>query len=1191
MKNKYKEGSGRRGGAGGVGSAMGNPPSNGGVSTEGEDNNADSKAGNNNDAAIFTSNDGCHNSNTPCCNLVAHITGEIFPPSIVKRYENVVRNVGGAVGDDVYVSPSTSTDMATMDGDKDDDDDADGTREKDKVVGGAPTSNANAGGRDEETLLGYMIRRHLLMERERERASGIGLAGCGGGGGGSGGGGATTTSPGAAQRKRKAKKKKKKKRKDGMAITGTTAGDGEWGSMDVNGGDDDEGESARDDDYDDVDVDCEGTTTTTMTTTTMTAIRTTATTTTSTTTTTTAVSDGTSGNTCPASSSAYLEGILDYIIDSSSTSDVRSNPHTAANRNLDLFCDHLRGKFDSHLTTSRRRNKDRSRGRGGGGGASSSKITSISINAHGSRGTGLGGSEWSDILPTISVNDMQDLSNSIDCRMCRTSAISFLRTVTSEDFYHTLLDGEGNPPPSPSKDESGKKRRRCLSIPRPKGALDDDDDDVNHAHDDYYNMNEVDLEAGKRPDDDDIIEVLDPNRLELESITPISENVRFMQIKAVVRGGGENRDSIHEYPMRTKDIINLVKHIILPCGLADETSKEGGSSSGGDEPPGNNDLATIAKDASEAVSEIQAFLTTAETSILEMKVEMGKAENSNNRSIFDVRTSTILHDCDERCGSLLKHIGAFMLRLFKSTCFVGWSLQRGHLLIDLYVHIYRRHVQALETLVTPTMNHHANVLQSASNGGAIQQAYQNKTIRDSLHSLVRKKMSTIQELVIDLRSILEGGMGTETSAVELCVLRAYRHHVEGTDITRDTIFPDQESEELMMQLIAAQINLSQKTLNSPSPDDLKKKTKDQREEFLGICRTVRKNAIAMEDFALQSKHDFLRRRYKGMEAKYYETEQFRKKNHHLGGEPISSWITDGEIEVVNDLVTLVQLSTALVLQWLPVLCARQCNESLITSLDLSPRLKTWSDKIIHMKYDKLLSNGGKSFVAEFSKSSSSNVVLDKHACSEGGDFGRRRVRSFFACLLYRWLEARCSEWHAEMTRDELIQLMENEIPGVAAEGCVKGSKKKKSNRKAGGGNKGRNKDEQASMLIVSSEATVISRTDTSATSPPSPEPFTDSISSNDAVEDDQLGVTHQNNHINNGVGDHDDNHGDDDTAGKVILQGDVTGTGGGSHNMKYGRHSVGIFEEKRSEAEMFLVKQLEMILEMESSKKCPVVWL
>ena len=54
--------------------------------------------------------------------------------------------------------------------------------------------------------------------------------------------------------------------------------------------------------------------------------------------------------------------------------------------------------------------------------------------------------------------------------------------------------------------------------------------------------------------------------------------------------------------------------------------------------------------------------------------------------------------------------------------------------------------------------------------------------------------------------------------------------IEGPGVTFETIFPDQESEDLLKQLITAQTNLSQRTLNSPSPKDLKKKARDQHEK-------------------------------------------------------------------------------------------------------------------------------------------------------------------------------------------------------------------------------------------------------------------------------------------------------------------------------------------------------------------------
>jgi len=161
---------------------------------------------------------------------------------------------------------------------------------------------------------------------------------------------------------------------------------------------------------------------------------------------------------------------------------------------------------------------------------------------------------------------------------------------------------------------------------------------------------------------------------------------------------------------------------------------------------------------------------------------------------------------------------------------------------------------------------------------------------------------------------------------------------------------------------------------------------------------------------------------------------------------------------------------------------------------------------------------------------------------------------------------------------------------------AKGSRKKKSNRKAGGGNKGKNKDEQASIVIASNMTTVMNNCTSSPVTPTSsPEPFTDSIPSYDALDDGQVSVIHQSNKSNNEVGNHDDICCDEDNAGNAFtLQGDFTGTGGGFHNKEY-EHcpSDWIVDEKQIiAAEIYLVKQLEMILLNEmDSKKCPVVWL
>jgi len=640
-------------------------------------------------------------------------------------------------------------------------------------------------------------------------------------------------------------------------------------------------------------------------------------------------------------------------------------------------------------------------------------------------------------------------------------------------------------------------------------------------------------------------------------------------------------------------------------------------------------------------------MSTAETLLSQVKVELGKAENSNNRSIFDARTSTILHDCDEKCESLLNRLGILMLHVFQWTCFAGWSLKRGPVLIELARKLWSRYSKALERLVAPAVDHHTNLLHSGS-GGAIQQAYQNRMVRDSLYKLVSEKMSTLHDLVIDFNSILKGGENdTTNSSMELCVLYAYRHHVEGHG-TWQTIFPDQESEDLLKRLVTVQIHLSQRTLNSPSPEDLKKRARDQREEIVIICRKMRKNVIAMEDFALKAKHNFLRSNYKMVETFYYDIEKYRKKNCYSGGECMSSSAIDNG-GIVRDLTSLLQLSTQLVLQWLPVLCSRQCNATSMTSLDLPPRLATWIDNFACLKNDLLLSDVEKSIDSKFPVSVPGNVNLEKNACKPGVDCGARRISSIFAGLLYRWFEARCSEWHAEVTRDELLQSMDKEIPVVLAEGGVKGSKKKKSNRKSGGGNKVKNKDEQTSVAIASNDdtATTSNITNITLSSSSSLSPSNDSIPIDHASEDGQLSITPDNDIINNGViNPNDDNGADDASSGAFISQGDanggdrglneiehchdniiisnwvsnpdnennvaddatistfisqcnVSGVDGGLNSAEC-EHCPGVWIVDGKEvisAEMYLVKRLQMVLELNgmefttTMKKFPVVWL
>ena len=108
-----------------------------------------------------------------------------------------------------------------------------------------------------------------------------------------------------------------------------------------------------------------------------------------------------------------------------------------------------------------------------------------------------------------------------------------------------------------------------------------------------------------------------------------------------------------------------------------------------------------------------------------------------------------------------------------------------------------------------------------------------------------------------------------------------------------------------------------------------------------------------------------------------------------------------------------------VMGWITSFCSGKDNnnESPLFPLDLPSRLSVWL-----------------------------NSTSDNMKCS--GDGGEHRVSSILSGLIYRWLEAQCLEWHAELTRDELLKSMEESaVVDIPSEGGRKSKKKKKKKKR------------------------------------------------------------------------------------------------------------------------------------------------
>jgi len=835
-----------------------------------------------------------------------------------------------------------------------------------------------------------------------------------------------------------------------------------------------------------------------------------------------------------------LDTLLDELMDSTSSSSCHSScggasADTMENRNLESFTMYLKNKFEQQ---HHHQQHDKSRG-GGSNSSSRSKTSSTSSSssspppATASSTTApvvRGGMEYKDILPTVSITKANELTQYIDCRKCRTSTIGALRTMTaSNEFSLTLCEDNNNTNNARTtmlnhhhhkNNFSSSSSTSRLAVPISGNSRSSVHDDIDLAFS-YVNMDDddFDLEVGRSSSSSSSVPTTNGRMMIDESIFQLvlhtigsaaSDKDRYLQIGCLLSSqtttsstntttttteicDTNGNDTIDfSFPLCTDTIINLIKHIILPRGLVEAVGSTEGFGENNDHKQqqqqqlGNAELVAIAKEACDHVDVFQAFFANADTSLLQMEEVMDRAiEKDTERSVFSPIVWKLLQEGDEKCNDLSRQLATLMMNVFKLSCFVGWSAKCGDAIMAYVKRIWDMYLKRLIQLSTLTSTYH-NQLLKMSNGGAIQQVYSNKVARDLLVQFIGNKVDMLKELVLDLKSNLFGEEESISSVVELCVLRAHRNHVERIGSELERIFVDQENEDMIKELINTQINLSQRTHYSPCADDLKDKMTDQRNGFINFSRTVRTRIILIEDLALKTKKDFLGSHYNMSQDIYYD---ISKEIERLP----SSRTNGGDIdEIIDDSSLPLKQSHALIMQMLAVLTSRQRNESLMGSLDIPPRLELWADFAVkRAKYYDTVKGDMKGTITSYFPDDSKEV-LDN--CDGGSEGGMRRISSIFAGLVYRWLEARCSEWHAELTRDELLESMDMEVSAVTAEGGIKGKKKKKTNRKTGGLNKGKNKDEQPSIPVtVSNSIPVVDNVNDAILPLPSSTPHIDSI--------------------------------------------------------------------------------------------------
>ncbi|KAL9184505.1 hypothetical protein ACHAXT_012475 [Thalassiosira profunda] len=936
-------------------------------------------------------NDTHHNAATPCSNAAAAVASEIFPTVVLSPAE-----AGG------------------------------GENDGGKSAGSGKKQNESPAITQQEgqPLLGYMIQRHLVEERRKARTPA-----------------------------KKKKSKKKKKKKSGAASAATPAGDQQAatpgdqqqeGTACENGGDGDSGDcqsppAASDDKGESNDSVVKRLQPSEL----------------------ISISPGPSENppsppnggpkvpdTPSAESMSELDRILDSLIDCKDA----GSAHGAGprgDRNLDAFAAYLVGRLETHMDEQRNQHFK-------------SKASSSIEDLLGEGPLEYGGAGFKDVLPTISVKEVHDhCSIAIDCKKCQWKAMAHLKKLlpgVPPDLFGwegakvnwersltsgpaVVLDAETaratTPPPPAAKEAKANGGKHAPLAPIASRFLPCDFlsgiDPLDSAFD-YVSMDDIDLEAGgggpEAKGGDPKVDKETPKRDNGVATAP-TFSMELRPVAGLLQMGTISMGE--DYPVSARDIVDLVKHVLLPCGLG-----KGGDDHVEAEALGEKERADIVGRYMEHMKAHNKQVLGMREALNRLRGTWEKTVQSNNRSCFDVSTNKFLYETDDACEDLLKEVGTFLFELSKRAYVVAWANDYGSSILRFINQQWNEYHQLLCELVGPSLKWQGHRVQCATDprGKGVPVSAMSAQVRVYQVQYIESKVAVLESFMEKFFQSIkwyDPQLQRAHPIVQMTVLGAYLWKVDGEFYSRCK--PDFEGMKLLQELLVAQIKFSQSVPRNASVDNMKKHAQERRDEVVSLFKKGRRIVIAIDDFAPKTKIEFLSRAWDDLDNTWFGVNR-RAEEHSKSNKAIQGLM---QYEI-TDSCLLLQKCTILLQQWLVLTTHRHCCESPLAPLVLPRNVDAWMLSCARNKPREGIS-----------------------ADTCGGHGGERRVTSIVAALLYRWLEARCSEWNAELTRDEFLLSMDLEEPMAVAprEGGTKGGKKKKKSKRKAAGNRGKDAEESS----------------------------------------------------------------------------------------------------------------------------------
>jgi len=715
----------------------------------------------------------------------------------------------------------------------------------------------------------------------------------------------------------------------------------------------------------------------------------------------------TSQSAASPTSSRKLDCVLDKFIDLQIEGIDDYEPNVVEGRDLQAFTTFLGHKFECYLNEQQTSQAD------GNDKSMKSSLPWETDKLH-------SGTDFEEVLPTILMDDVNSNAQKAECA-CGQAIRSHLNTWA--DKYQSVkqtivLEAK-------TEDEEdyilghSNENEHGLSIPVCSNYLDADNDDP-FAYGALID-DDFDIEAGAQSSEQTVEKIDDVStlRLELRQISSPTDAVRYLQVDPVCTQNDEEKKFV--YPIDEQSILDMVKCILVPSGI--------GEGEDVDYECALNEIDVhFIKDRAESSENefLHQFFDMLRTSESAKTKLIEAREEQARRTIFDPKTSVGLRGADQELNALLKKIVQFLIRVTKYSCCVGWFSEKPTP-ISIVTQLWTEFEKLLVDLVKPALKVRGTEIQVNRRPGKVPQAFCNTAVRNSHDQLICLKIDKLDRLLYLLRSEFlrrpdcNSNNFLKTSIpspmLRICVMEAYS--MRKNKISADDMFSNEESLECLNEMLAAKIGLPQVNFHT-TLRAVERSERDRAERFkLAYKKVVEIVTKADAHLTCQSSPDVADL---VCGAEVYESKrldyELEEKNPSESTSLLSLDYDDNptNVNMEEDITRALNKSGALWMQWIYTLCMENYSVSPIKKFHINRELKVYMDGEI------------------------------KNPCEGGGE---RKVSVIVATLIYRWLEAKYNEWHAELTREELLQeAMEVTTPQITTKGAAsKKSKKKKPKKK------------------------------------------------------------------------------------------------------------------------------------------------